>query len=1293
MPPRNVSRMLLLLLLPLLLLSSLLCTRAAHGAVLDRTSSSVGNAHGLSVSGAMALEVAFWFADVAAMYELSVNSSASINLTADSSDSNIAALLADEVDFALVIDVLSPAQAAAHPNVTLLPVMATALVPAYRLDALNASTPLVLSGITLALIFIGNITTWDDALIAADNPGVTLPAQNITVCYQSDRLVGNLDVTRALNHFLPSIAAVLPPSYEPAWPLASYASSLPGTEQLGVVSNVVSEDGTIGITSLPAAIANHATSASMRNRAGTVVQASPDSVTYAIEELLRAPTLTSRPDLTDAAGLHAWPLAVTAYLLLANDASPRGCDVRQALLDFWEWYYLMAATTYGPIYEQSGIVSLPSLLQRSLAIPELFTDDLTCDGAPLTSAYVDSTDTAIDYYGADRLGHLLTTLIQFRDASAASSASAATLPPPTFQFNAQLSAAAAKLGEQTDALVFYYPSEVLNGTSIVPPNVTDFYQLPMFLISVVMTFNPQLSPTVRLNASSSLVIDWATIALILLDNVTDWHHPRLLALNPALSTLLDASPAPITLVFGCKDNNPLLSAWLLAMLQGVRSYDVSLYERVLARITDPVLAVKFYQCLQVFDAVRIVYSTREDTIPALVGNTAGAVGYGFGSTSAASIGTFGLMHPAVNSSGGTTWTVRHPTAHSLLACAAGLLVNLHTMVPSSVSADLPDCWPITQVVYAQIPRSYSHDMQQQGLAVLQLLQWMNNDSALDTWANNNLLVRTAQLPHLQAFVLNALESVTSDGDTLLVTLPVIWRVNQSLSLSVDVLASLGWFSTIIACFIVLFNRSHAVFRSASPLLMVVSLTGVVLAFVCAILLVESNTPALCTAANWTGQLAFTLVFCPLLAKTYRIYRIFGRQRLKVVRITNRRLLTFVFALVVLDATVQTVWQLVAPMTTATTSRFSSNGVRAVETVYTQCASVGTASQVLFIGTVVVKALLLVAGVLLAFGTRQVSDAFNESKSIGLAIYNIIIVVALIGPIIVWIDAVGNTLVVLMTFGLLWISAFTLAVLVTPKLLAFYSSSRAALSATSQSPSSPPSQSPYAFLSLSQLTTPAMIQTYLTAIEQHVGEVKRRLGALKRVDGLGTGRLTERTMSRSSATSRPETARGSLDTVRGSARSVTGIDGSGSGSGGPRGSRSLIGLAGWRKGTVAPSKSNTPKAQHTGVRSGSLTVLPPLRLPHAVDSPMQAASGLSSASTPIGSPSPVLDAAFPQCDVNGGGRLRPSSSMRQSSMHMAQLEDLISPPHTSPVPKLQLPGSVADSPVSVEGTAAAAAATE
>src|SRR6185369_7250863 len=65
-----------------------------------------------------------------------------------------------------------------------IPTVLGAVVITYNLSGLNQ--PLRFSPEVLADIFLGKVTKWNDAKIAADNPGVTLPLQDITVVHRSD---------------------------------------------------------------------------------------------------------------------------------------------------------------------------------------------------------------------------------------------------------------------------------------------------------------------------------------------------------------------------------------------------------------------------------------------------------------------------------------------------------------------------------------------------------------------------------------------------------------------------------------------------------------------------------------------------------------------------------------------------------------------------------------------------------------------------------------------------------------------------------------------------------------------------------------------------------------------------------------------------------------------------------------------------------------------------------------------------------------------------------------------------
>src|SRR5512141_3070355 len=73
---------------------------------------------------------------------------------------------------------------AAPGKVLHFPTVLGAVVPVYNIPGVSAE--LKFTGPVLANIFLGSIKKWNDKAIADLNPGVTLPASDITVVHRSD---------------------------------------------------------------------------------------------------------------------------------------------------------------------------------------------------------------------------------------------------------------------------------------------------------------------------------------------------------------------------------------------------------------------------------------------------------------------------------------------------------------------------------------------------------------------------------------------------------------------------------------------------------------------------------------------------------------------------------------------------------------------------------------------------------------------------------------------------------------------------------------------------------------------------------------------------------------------------------------------------------------------------------------------------------------------------------------------------------------------------------------------------
>jgi phosphate transport system substrate-binding protein len=101
-------------------------------------------------------------------------------------------------------------------------------------------TDLQLSGPTLAGIFIGEITKWNDPKIAADNPDAELPSTTITPVHRSDDSGTQDNFTQYLSAVAPDVWTEEP---DGVWPLKS-GEGANGTS--GVIESVTNGNGSIG---------------------------------------------------------------------------------------------------------------------------------------------------------------------------------------------------------------------------------------------------------------------------------------------------------------------------------------------------------------------------------------------------------------------------------------------------------------------------------------------------------------------------------------------------------------------------------------------------------------------------------------------------------------------------------------------------------------------------------------------------------------------------------------------------------------------------------------------------------------------------------------------------------------------------------------------------------------------------------------------------------------------------------------------------------------------------------------
>jgi phosphate transport system substrate-binding protein len=146
-----------------------------------------------------------------------------------------------------------------------IPLVPGAIAVMYNVSGVSSS--LNLSATTLAKIFNGKITTWNDAAITKDNPGVTLPGTKITTFHRSDKSGTSFNFSNFLNQ---TDAADFPSAANKQWP-GTGGQGENGSS--GVSQAVKTTDGGIGYAEISYATANSLQTAKVGNAQGQFVQA------------------------------------------------------------------------------------------------------------------------------------------------------------------------------------------------------------------------------------------------------------------------------------------------------------------------------------------------------------------------------------------------------------------------------------------------------------------------------------------------------------------------------------------------------------------------------------------------------------------------------------------------------------------------------------------------------------------------------------------------------------------------------------------------------------------------------------------------------------------------------------------------------------------------------------------------------------------------------------------------------------------------------------------------------------
>lgn len=210
------------------------------------------------------------------------------------------------------------------------PVINGAVVPAVKLPGIQPGQ-LTLDGPTLASIYLGKITKWNDPAIARLNAGVTLPSTPIVVVHRSDGSGTTFIWTNYLSKVSPEWKSQVGESTAVEWPVGIGAK---GNE--GVANNTSNTNGAIGYVEYAYAKQNKMAYAKMVNQAGQTVE--PNAETF---QAAASGADWTAPDfhviLTNAPGDKSWPIAGSTFILM--HATPQDAATAAQALKFFAWGY------------------------------------------------------------------------------------------------------------------------------------------------------------------------------------------------------------------------------------------------------------------------------------------------------------------------------------------------------------------------------------------------------------------------------------------------------------------------------------------------------------------------------------------------------------------------------------------------------------------------------------------------------------------------------------------------------------------------------------------------------------------------------------------------------------------------------------------------------------------------------------------------------------------------------------------------------------------------------------------
>ncbi|MEN6669652.1 phosphate ABC transporter substrate-binding protein PstS [Psychrobacter sp. B38] len=213
------------------------------------------------------------------------------------------------------------------------PTVIGGVVPIVNIDGIEPGQ-LKLDGETLANIYLGKISKWNDPAITAMNPDLTLPDAAITTVFRSDGSGTTFNFTDYLAKVSTDWNDTVGVDKTVKWPTSATGAGGKGNE--GVSSYVNRMKNSIGYVEYAYAKQNNMSHTALKNAAGNIVQ--PSAETFAAAGDID----WSKQDgfykvITNSETAQAWPIAAATFILVHKQ--PENPQQVAGVLNFFDWAY------------------------------------------------------------------------------------------------------------------------------------------------------------------------------------------------------------------------------------------------------------------------------------------------------------------------------------------------------------------------------------------------------------------------------------------------------------------------------------------------------------------------------------------------------------------------------------------------------------------------------------------------------------------------------------------------------------------------------------------------------------------------------------------------------------------------------------------------------------------------------------------------------------------------------------------------------------------------------------------